>query len=104
MRAADLDKTLMNNVVTLRFTKRTNGERRLMICTKSPQLLNTPEGRSILGWYPPTGQLPYNPRKYNLCTVWDIEKRAYRHVCCDNVQVSNRIKADIYLKMLRSDK
>lgn len=104
MRAGELDKLLLENVVRVVFIKRTNGLPRTMVCTKSKRLLESQEGRYKLGWHPASGKLPYNPKQYNLCTVWDIELRDYRHINCDYVRIEKVVSAAQYLNFLKNVK
>ena len=55
MRAQELDRLLMENVVWVRFTKKTTGTLRTMCCTKSPRLLGNALARRALGFTPPAG-------------------------------------------------
>lgn len=54
------------------FIKRTNGEYRKMVCRGG---VKKTKG----------GSLRYNPEDYGLTTVWDVHKRAYRHIPLDKV-------------------
>jgi hypothetical protein len=57
---AQLEQTLLTNVVDLRFSRRRPKEGvspiRRMLCTKSSELLNSTNGRLLLNYYAPTQQ------------------------------------------------
>lgn len=102
MTAQELDKMLCENVLRVRFVKRTNGAPRDMLCTKSLALLRSSVGRLQLRWFPPKASAKYTPFNYNLTIVWDIRKRDYRTICCDHVVVEESYDADEYRKMLEA--
>lgn len=54
------------------FVKRTDGTRRNMLARVG---VNRTSG----------GELPYDPEWHDLLPVWDVHKRAYRMISCDNL-------------------
>ncbi len=53
---------------------------RRMLCTTSPTILNSLDGRLTLNFRPTNNPPPYNPDEYNLVIVWDILMQDYRSV------------------------
>ena len=53
---------------------------RRMLCSTSPALLYSVDGRLTLNYRPAYGSPAYNPDKYNLVIVWDILMQDYRAV------------------------
>jgi hypothetical protein len=53
---------------------------RRMLCTTSPLLLYSVDGRLTLNYRPTTNPPPYNPDNYNLVIVWDILMQDYRSI------------------------
>jgi hypothetical protein len=53
---------------------------RRMLCTTSPLLLYSVEGRLTLNYRPTSNPPPYNPDAYNLVIVWDILMQDYRSI------------------------
>lgn len=51
-----------------------------MLCTTSPKILNSLDGRLTLNYRPTSNPPPYNPDSYNLVIVWDILMQDYRSV------------------------
>ncbi len=51
-----------------------------MLCTNSPVILNSLDGRLTLNFRPTSNPPPYDPDKYNLVIVWDILMQDYRSV------------------------
>ena len=87
-----LDKALANNIVAVTF-KKTNGDIRVMICTKAadiipPKMQNfeetndpavlTSSKKLVLN----VTSRHHNP---NVCAVWDLEKEAWRSFRYDSV-------------------
>lgn len=101
MTAQEFDKLALENVLRVKFIKRTNGMSRTMLCTKCLRLLASAEGKYKLHWTPPNGRALYRPFDYNNVIVWDIKKHAYRTVCCDNLRIMQTIPADEYWQMLK---
>lgn len=64
---------------SVRFTKRTTGEERLLV------------GRLGVKKHLRGGRLPYNPRSHNLLIVFDVQKEGYRAVPLDAIY---EIRAD----------
>lgn len=58
---------------SVRFTKRTTGELRKMVC------------RVGVKKYLSGGQVKYNPRDKGLLSVWDVENKGYRSIPIDGV-------------------
>jgi len=61
---------------------------RRMLCTTSPRILNSLDGRLTLNFRPTSNPPPYNPDQYNLVIVWDILMQDYR---CVNMSYCNLI-------------
>jgi hypothetical protein len=59
-----------------------------MLCTNSPVILNSLDGRVTLNYRPASNPPSYNPDKYNLLMVWDILMQDYR---CINMSYCNLI-------------
>ena len=55
---------------------------RRMLCTNSPLILNTTEGRVALNYRTGSGRLKFSPDQKNLIITWDIFMQDYR---CINV-------------------
>jgi hypothetical protein len=51
---------------------------RRFFCTNSMELLNSDNGRNILGYRAPTNSLRYDPKKKNLIVTWDIMMQDWR--------------------------
>jgi hypothetical protein len=51
-----------------------------MLCTTSPTVLNSLDGRLTLNFRPTSNPPPYDPDQYNLVIVWDILMQDYRSV------------------------
>lgn len=51
-----------------------------MLCSTSPILLMSLDGRLTLNYRPTNNPPAYNPDKYNLVIVWDILMQNYRSV------------------------
>lgn len=78
---------LRNNVCEL-FIKRRLYESgrpafRRMLCTNSMALLNSNNGRRVLGYRRPKGLPPFNPRQKKLVITWDILMMDFRCVNYD---------------------
>lgn len=104
MLSKELEKTLLDNVVELTFVKKTNGEIRKMLCTKAYNLLNSIEGKTILGYRQPHGSPRYDLNIANNVVVWDINLKNYRTVSCDTVNVLHVIPQEQFLARLRLEK
>jgi hypothetical protein len=88
---------LLNSVVELKFRRRIEKagytDYRRMLCTNDRLLLNSPLGRNLLNYNPPTGQgLKYNPAAKNLIPTWDVFLQDYRMINCNDVEVISVIK------------
>lgn len=93
-----LNTLLQSNVLEIKFTRRKPKpgapNTRRMLCTNSQSLLNSSEGRRVLG-YTPTKQPPkFNPATKNLAIVWDLFKRGFRMVNADSCELISTIPAD----------
>lgn len=102
MLSTDLDKILLENVVLLQFIKKTTGQIRKMLCTKSGALLNSPEGKLLLKYRAPKEMPKYSPEAYNYSIVWDLEKNDFRTVPCDTVSILETIPDTEYLAKLQN--
>lgn len=100
MTSAELDKLLLENVVYLKFIKK-DGTARNMLCTKSYLLLSSPEGINKLGYRPPSHGARYDTISHNNSIVWDIDKKDYRTVSCDNITVLEVFQDVQYLSKLK---
>lgn len=100
MNSAELDKLLLENVVYLKFIKK-DGTARTMLCTKSALLLTSQEGITILGYHPPKEGARYNTLSFNNSIVWDLDKKDYRTVSCDNVVILDTFQDVQYLAKLK---
>lgn len=70
--------------VIVTFIKRTNGQRRVMDCTRNFKMLMKFD--EVLGWVAPNGKgLPYDAEKHGLVVVWDNEKKDFRTIPAGNV-------------------
>lgn len=93
-----LEKLLRDNVVQVLFIKRTNGMPRNMLCTTNRELLNSQMGLRYLGFTPPKGGPRYDAHAVNNIIVWDIHKRAFRTICCDDVVVERVMTVKKFLE------
>lgn len=84
-------KTLCeNNVVELKFIRRTNGIPRRMLATLDRKILDSKLGREILNFKTPTQAPAYNAASKGLLTVWDIFFQDWRMIpvaTCEVVSV-----------------
>ena len=92
-------KTLLeSNVLEIKFARRNPkpgvAPTRRMICTNSPLILNSPEGRRLLGFEQTTSGLPFNPSAKNLVVTWDLFKKSYRMVNADSCELVSTIPAN----------
>ncbi len=62
-----------NQIFSVTFIKRTDGTERKMVC-------RTGVRKGVTG-----GGAAYDPESKNLLTVFDMEKRAFRTIPCENV-------------------
>jgi hypothetical protein len=65
-----------------------------MLCTKSYDLLTSPNGQRILRYRSPKTGYRVDEVKYNLCAVWDIFMCDYRNVNMDDCWVITTIPAN----------
>lgn len=92
-------KALLNdNVVEIKFKRRRVKQgapaTRRMLCTNSDIILNSPEGRNVLGFIPTATPKPFNPDSKNLIVSWDILKRGYRMISMDNCELISQLSQD----------
>lgn len=99
-----LNDLLLKNVVTLQYQKQ-DGTVREIFCTKSPELLLSFEGKSLLGFWQPKNSPRYNIDATNNILVWDLEARDYRTVNASRVRYYvNKMSANTYRKLLINNK
>jgi hypothetical protein len=88
---------LKNHVAEIRFLRRNQklgyNRQRRMLCTNDTLLLMSAQGRSILNYTAPTGQLKYNPASKNLLIVWDVFYQNFRAVNCNDCDLVAVIKS-----------
>ena len=88
-----LEATLLTHVCEIYVERRHPIEFRpsfrRMLCTNSANLLNSFNGRMVLGYRPPTRLPPFNPREKNLIITWDIIMIDYR---CLNMDLCALVK------------
>lgn len=90
-----------SHVCEIKFRRRNPVARkplfRRMLCTTSPKLLNSLDGRLTLNFRPTTSppyrNPAYNPDRYNLIIVWDILMQDYRAVNMSYCNLIARIPA-----------
>ncbi len=84
----ELRNLLLENVLDIRFLRRTPkagaGSTRRMLCTNSTNLLNSYNGKVILGYVAPTQYPKYDPQAENIIITWDILMQNYRCINVDN--------------------
>lgn len=102
-------KTLLEaNVLEIKFTRRNpkpgSAPTRRMFCTLSFPLLNSSNGRSVLGFESTNNTLPFNPVSKNLLPVWDLFKKQYRMVNADQCELISTIPADDEFWLYYNDK
>ena len=77
----------MRNVCEISFFRRHpityRPDFRKMLCTNSSSLLNSFNGRMVLGYRPPTQMPHFNPQQKNLIITWDILMIDYRCINMD---------------------
>ena len=64
----------------------------LLNCSNS--LLNSTDGRRVLGFTPTTQPLKFNPAVKNLIIAWDLFKQDYRMINADSCELISTIPAD----------
>jgi hypothetical protein len=98
MNIQTLDSLLLNNVLDLKFIRRTPSANktstRRMLCTKSYDLLNSTNGRIVLNYSQPKSIKQFNEATHNACVVWDILMQDFRIVPVESVSVIKTIPAD----------
>lgn len=79
---SQLEMALRNNVCELFIKRRIPIKNRpafrRMLCTNSMALLNSNNGRRVLGYRRPQGLPPFNPRQKKLIITWDILMMDFR--------------------------
>ena len=71
---AEIIKAQGNKAVTVTFIKRTTGEKRVMNCRLGVK-------KHLKG-----GELKYDPKDYQLLTIYDLQKHDYRCISLDSVE------------------
>jgi hypothetical protein len=103
-----LKQLLESNVLEIKFTRRKpkpgQALTRRMFCTTSTILLNSSNGRNVLGFTPSVKSPKFNPNTKNLVIVWDLFKRQYRMVNADNCELISTIPADDEFWLYYNDK
>lgn len=93
-----LDNTLRTNVCEIKFVRRVPVSGLpvtcRMLCTKSLDLLSSPNGQRILRYRKPRTSYRIDEAKYNLCVVWDIFMCDYRNVSMDECWIITTIPAN----------
>ena len=93
-----LSTLLQSNVLEIKFARRNpkpgSAVSRRMFCTNSTTLLNSSDGRRVLGFTPTNKTLPFNPATKNLVIAWDLFKQEYRMINADNCELISTIPAD----------
>jgi hypothetical protein len=94
----ELRNLLLSNVLDVRFLRRTpkagSSSTRRMLCTNSAELLNSYNGKVILGYQAPTQYPKFNPKSENIIITWDILMQDYRCINVDNCTVIQRLAAN----------
>jgi len=94
---SSLKSVLQNNVCEIKFVRRISRPGRppfrRMLCTTSPAVLNTVNGRITLNYRPSTKPLKYDPNQKNLAIVWDIFMQDYRCVNTNSCDLITSIPA-----------
>ena len=97
MEYEELKSLLSNNLLEVEFVKRTNNERRVMMCTNCKKILNSTIGEDEFGYknvsFTGTG-MKYSPKSKNTIIVWDIVKKGWRSIPVDTVEVKNIYKPE----------
>jgi len=80
-----------SHVVELKFNRRRMKPgfptSRRMLCTLDRAILQSPMGKQILHFRPPTQSPAYNAASYGLLTVWDIIQQDWRNIPVEAVDV-----------------
>lgn len=103
MLKAELDRLLLENVVTLNYTKQ-DGQTREMVCTKSAELLQSFEGQAFLGYSPPKSTSKYNIDATDNIIVWDINAKNYRTVAASRAKVKGSVPGGKFREILIKQK
>lgn len=103
MLKSELDRLLLENVVTLNYTKQ-DGQTREMVCTKSAELLQSFEGEAFLGYFQPKSSPKYNINATDNIIVWDINARNYRTVAAARAKVKGTIPGRKFREILIKEK
>lgn len=94
---SSLKSVLQNNVCEIKFVRRIpkpgRSPFRRMLCTTSPAVLNTVNGRITLNYRPSSKPLKYDPNQKNLAIVWDIFMQDYRCVNANSCDLITSIPA-----------
>jgi hypothetical protein len=93
-----LFRRLRKSVCIVRFKRRHPkpgfSNYRRMVCTLNVEILNTEPWKKVLRYKQPKGYPKYKPREKNLIIVYDILKRDFRCINCDNVKLLEEVPAD----------
>lgn len=93
-----LDGILRANVCEVKFVRRIPiaglPPTCRMLCTKSQDLLTSPNGQRILRYRRPRTSYRIDEVKYNLCTVWDIFMCDYRNINMNDCWLITTIPAN----------
>ena len=99
-----LNELLLKNVVTLQYQKK-DGSVREVFCTKSPELLLSFEGKTLLGFWQPKNGPRYNIDATDNLLVWDLDNRDYRTLTASRVRYYiNKMSAKSFRNMLINNK
>lgn len=94
----ELRNLLLENVLDIRFLRRTpkpgSGSTRRMLCTNSTNLLNSYNGKLILGYAAPTQYPKFDPQAENIIITWDILMQNYRCINVDNCTIIQKLPAN----------
>jgi hypothetical protein len=93
-----LKALLLENVVEVKFPrrrpKRGHASTRRMLCTNSPVILNSSNGRALLEYKATSSIRVTDPEIYNLIVTWDIFKRDFRQINMNNCDLITQMPAD----------
>jgi len=97
MQQASLHQQLLTNVLEVRFVRRTQKQSALptrrMWCTNSVDILNSLNGKAILGYVAPLTVPKYNPASNDVVITWDILMQDFRCIPADTCNVLQTIPA-----------
>jgi hypothetical protein len=97
MQQANLHQQLLTNVLEVRFVRRTQKQTapptRRMWCTNSVDILNSINGKIILGYQAPTSSPKYDPALNDIVITWDILMQDFRCIPANACTVLQTIPA-----------